>query len=251
MRKRIKILSIIITALVFLAIINFLPTFNLKTSKMVSMETDAFVLYYEKQDEKAAQDMAELLEEAYKKINSDMNFSRTEKTKIYIYPDQKTFQTKKYGNICRIIGPKWYIGDNVKDKVIIVSPLNPGPAHDYDSIVQAVVHEYVHTVVYQINKKTPKFLNEGLAGYLSGNAKPNYPLGDVPDIKDTKISNPIKFGNKGLYPFSYTYIEFLDKNYGMNKVMDLIKKPSAYEEIFGVSEEEIYKQWAQYVRDNY
>lgn len=149
------------------------------------------------------------------------------------------------------MAPEWYIGDNVKDKVVIVSPLNPGPAHDYDSIVQAVVHEYVHTVVYQINKKTPKFLSEGLAGYLSGNAKPYYPLGDVPDIKDTKISNPIKFGNKGLYPFSYTYIEFLHKNYGMNKVLNLIKKPSAYEEIFGVSEEEIYKQWAQYVKDNY
>lgn len=141
-----------------------------------------------------------------------MKFNRTEKTEVYIYPDQKTFQTKKYGNICSIVGPEWYIWDNVKDKVIIVSSLNPGPAHGYDSIVQAVVHEYVHTVVYQINKKTPKFLNDGLAGYLSGNSKPNYPLGDVPDIKDTKISNPIKFGNKGLYPFSYTYIEFLYKN---------------------------------------
>lgn len=123
---------------------------------MISKETEAFIIYYETQDEEAVQDIADILEKTYKKINSEMKFNRTEKTKIYVYPDQKTFQTKKYGNICRIIGPKWYIGDNVKDKVTIVSPLNPGPAHDYDSIVQAVVHEYVHTVVYHINKKTPK-----------------------------------------------------------------------------------------------
>jgi len=76
-------------------------------------------------------------------------------------------------------------------------------------------------------------------------------LGNVPDIKDTKISNPIKFGNKGLYGFSYTYIEFLHKTYGMDKIVDLVKKPSAYKEVFGVSEEEIYNQWAQYVKDNY
>ncbi|WDC84525.1 hypothetical protein PL321_01875 [Caloramator sp. mosi_1] len=128
----------------------------------------------------------------------------------------------------RILAPKWYVGDNIKDKVIIVSPLNPGTAHNYESIVEIVVHEYVHTLVYQINRKTPKFLNEGLAGYLSGNTKPNYPIRYVPDIKDLKISNLIKFGNKGLYAVSYTYIEYLDKNYGMNKVciLYIILKPN-------------------------
>ncbi|MDN5277143.1 MAG: hypothetical protein PWR01_1108 [Clostridiales bacterium] len=251
MQKKAKILLIIIMALIFMLIITFLPTFNLKTNKMIFKETDNFVFYYEKQDENAALDMAEILEKTYKKINSAMNFNRTEKTEIYIYPNLQTFQTKKYGYLGRILGPEWYIGDNIKDKVIIVSPLNPGPVHDYNSVVQAVVHEYVHTVIYQINKKTPKFLNEGLAGYLSGNTKPDYPLENIPDIEDTRISNPIKFGNKGLYAFSYTYIEFLDKNYGMNKIMDLIKNPSAYEEIFGVSEEDIYKQWTQYLKDNY
>ncbi|HHW00241.1 MAG TPA: hypothetical protein GXX36_11880 [Clostridiaceae bacterium] len=251
MSKKIRILLITIMALVFMLIITFIPTFNLKTNKMVNKETDNFIFYYEKQDENATQDMAELLETTYKNINSAMNFSPSKKTEIYIYPDHKTFQAKKYGYLGMILGPEWYIGDNIGDKVIIVSPLNPGSVHDYNSVVQAVVHEYIHTVVYQINKKAPKFLNEGLAGYLSGNAKPNYPLRNVPDIEDTKISNPIKFGNKGLYAFSYTYIEFLHKNYGMDKTMRLVENPSAYEEIFGVSEEEIYEQWAQYVKENY
>jgi hypothetical protein len=38
---------------------------------MISKETGSFILYYEEQDEEAAQDMAEILEKTYKKINSD------------------------------------------------------------------------------------------------------------------------------------------------------------------------------------
>ncbi|QUL99077.1 MAG: hypothetical protein IMF26_03135 [Candidatus Fermentithermobacillus carboniphilus] len=251
MQKRLKIILNIVAVLIFVSIIIFLPTFNLKTNKMISKETDNFVFYYEKQDESAVLDMADILEKSCKKINSAMNFNRNGKTEIYIYPDLRIFHTKKYGYLGRIVCPDWYIGDNRKDKVIIVSPLNPGPVHDYISVVQAVVHEYVHTIIYEINRKTPKFLNEGLAGYLSGNTKPNYPLENVPSIQDTKINNPITFANKGLYAFSYTYIEFLDKNYGMNKIMNLIRNPSAYEEVFGVSEEDIYKQWVKYIEDNY
>jgi len=251
MRKTAKALLFIVMALVLMSVVAFLPTFQLKTSKMITKETDNFVFYYEKQDENAVQDMADIMNEYYKNVNSALNFNPTKKAEIYVYPDLKVLHTKKYGYLGRIFGPEWYIGDNVKDKVIVVSPLNPGPKHDYNSVVQTVVHEYVHTVVYQINKKTPKLINEGLAGYLSGNAKPNYPLENVPDMKDIKTNNPIKFGNIGLYGFSYTYIEFIDKNYSMSKVVDLVKNPSAYEEIFGVSEEDIYLQWAQYVKDNY
>lgn len=94
MQKKARILLIIIMALIFMLIITFLPTFNLKTNKMISKETDNFVFYYEKQDENAALDMAEILEKTYKKINSAMNFNRTEKTEIYIYPNLQTFQTK-------------------------------------------------------------------------------------------------------------------------------------------------------------
>ncbi|WP_026486581.1 gluzincin family metallopeptidase [Caldanaerobius polysaccharolyticus] len=251
MQKKLKIASVIIAILILILIIMFLPKLSLKTEKMTSQETNNFVFYYEKQDERAVSDMAKVLDKTYKKINTTMNFNKIGKTEVYVYPDLPTFHTKKYGYLGMILAPDWYIGDNVKDKVIIVSPLNPGPVHDYNSVVQAVVHEYVHTVIYQINKKTPKFLNEGLAGYLSGNSKPNYPLENVPSIEDTKISNPIEFGNKGLYAFSYTYIEFLDKKYGINDIMKLVKKPSSYKEIFGVSEQDIYKQWIQYIKDNY
>ncbi|WDC84526.1 hypothetical protein PL321_01880 [Caloramator sp. mosi_1] len=81
MPKKLKILFIAIISLIYVGIILFLPTFNLKTTKMISKQTDKFIFYYEKQDEKAVLDMAEILEKKYETINSATKFSSTKKQK--------------------------------------------------------------------------------------------------------------------------------------------------------------------------
>lgn len=251
MKKLSKLIAIIISILAIITFLLILPTLKLKTNAMKTKESQHFTFYYEEKDKKAIEDIEKALENMYKSINESMDFTNRSKSKVYIYGDLKTLHKKKYGYLGTMLGPDWYIGDNIKDKIIIVSPLNPGTEHNYESIVQAAVHEYVHTVVYQINKKAPKFLNEGLAGYLSGNTKPNYKINAIPTIEDTKISNPIKFGNSGMYGASYTYIHFLEEEYGMDKVLSLVKNPKDYEKIFGVSEDDIYNNWIEFIRREY
>lgn len=251
MKKLRKFIAISLFILAISAFVLILPTLKLKTSTMKIKESEHFIFYYEEKDKMAIEDIETALENMYEKINKTMNFTSDKKSKVYIYDDLKTFHKKKYGYIGTMVGPDWYIGDNIKDKIIIVSPLNPGPSHNYESVVQAAVHEYVHTVVYQINSKTPKFLNEGLAGYLSGNTKPNYKINLIPTIEDTKISNPIKFGSSGMYGASYTYIHFLEEEYGMGKILDLVKTPKDYKKIFGVSEDDIYSNWIEFIRREY
>ncbi len=250
MKKGLKILGIVIVVICLIVLTTFIPTFNLKSSTMLKYESSNFSIFYEKEDENAVKDIAEKLNSGYSKISESISLTPTYKTEIYVYRNIDEFHIKKYGLLGKIFGPKWYIGDNVENKVIIVSPNNPGTEHDYNSIVDATLHEYVHTLMWNINPKLSKFLNEGMAGYISGNTKSNYIFKSLPNFNDTKISNPIEFGNSGLYPISYTYIEFLDITYGMDKVLELISSTD-YNKTFNKSEEEIFNEWIDFLKTNY
>jgi len=217
---------------------------------MVELNNENFIIYYEKKDENAAIDISKRLKKGYEFISNEIDMSPDYKTEVYIYKNLEEFHTKKYGFIGKFFAPEWYIGDNIKNKVIIVSPNSPGKQHGYEDTADAALHEYVHTLMWNINPKLSKFLNEGMAGYVSGNTRPLYKLGSIPSYEGTKISNPIEFGNSNMYPISYTYIEFLHKTYGLNKVMELVKTEN-YNEVFAKSEEEIYNDWIEFYKATY
>lgn len=253
MKKSKKIILIVLTIILTIAavlLITFIPTFNLKTKDMLTYESDHFVIFYEKQDENVLKDISAKLNEGYNKISETAKISADYKTEVYIYKNIDELHVKKYGLLGLVFGPKWYIGDNVENKVIIVSPNSPGSEHTYNSIVDATLHEYVHTLMWNINPNLSKFLNEGMAGYISGNTKPNYNFQTLPTFDDTKISNPITFGNTGMYQMSYTYIEYLDENYGMERVLQLISTGD-YDKTFIRSEEEMFNEWIEFLKLNY
>lgn len=253
MKKTKKVLLIIlavILSLVAILILTFIPTYNLKTKDMLKYETDHFVIFYEKQDENVLKDISAKLNEGYNKIFETINLDTTYKTEVYVYKNIDELHVKKYGLLGMVFGPDWYIGDNIENKVIIVSPNSPGPKHSYNSIVDAALHEYVHTLMWNINPNLSKFLNEGMAGYISGNCKPQYKFQTLPKFSDTQISNPITFGNTGMYQMSYTYIEYLDENYGMERVMKLISTGD-YNKTFNRSEEDMFNEWIEFLELNY
>ena len=134
----------------------------------------------------------------------------------------------------------------------MVSPFNPGKHHTYESVIGVIPHEYVHTVIYRMNPKTPLWLDEGIALYLTNGA----PLGDInnyniPSFDDIQTNNPIKFSNIGGYSLAHTYVEYLNDEYGFDKVIDFISGTLSYEETFGVTSEEIYNGWVQYLNSKY
>ncbi|QOY35518.1 hypothetical protein AWH56_023010 [Anaerobacillus isosaccharinicus] len=243
----------VILIVVLLVVIQIYPMLNVHTNEMVREETGNFILYFEEVDRAVASEIGELLNTKRGGINHKLSFEGTEMTEVYIYPDQNTLHGKKYGMIGRLIGPKWYIGDNIGKKVLLVSPNNPGPEHSSESVVTAVVHEYVHTVVYQINRKTPKWIDEGLAVYLAGQK----PMADsisknpVPSFKKVKTNNPITFGNIGGYEYSYTYMRFIDSQFGLEAVGQFLRNELDYEAAFGYTEEELYDMWLVYLEKVY
>lgn len=147
-RKKL-ILKISLGIVIFLiaaVIINFIPTFSLKTSNMKMLSGNWVNVYYES-EEVAAKDVFQYADEATSDIAQKLGFTEKQDINVYIYDYQSTMQTKKYGLIAPLLNLDWYIGDNIGTKVILTSPANPGKVHDYDNNKYAVLHEIVHAYI--------------------------------------------------------------------------------------------------------
>jgi hypothetical protein len=239
---------IILGVLIF---INFLPTFSLKIKGMKEIKGEYITVFFEK-EENAAYDVFLLTNTESGRISSTLGFEFPQDISIYIYDNQKTFQTKKYGLITAFFGLDWYVGDNRGTNVLLTSPANPGKVHDYDDNKYASVHEIVHAHNYLINKNMPKWIDDGVCLYLTNGNPPNdlYSRQRTPTINEIRSNNPIKFEKIGGYDFAHTYIEYLDKTFGWNKVLVFLRENN-YENVFGQSEKDVYNNWIDYLRNNY
>lgn len=251
-KKRILIILIGTGFLLVGIIINFIPTWNLKTKDMNVLSGDWINVYYETEKE-AAKDVFTYANAKTASIAKKLGFSEKQNVNVYIYDYQNTMQTKKYGYVASLLGLDWYIGDNIGTNVILTSPANPGKVHDYDNNKYAVLHEIVHAYVSVINQEVDLWLTEGMALYLSnGEAfyKANLEYFAIPTYNDTLSNNPLTFSNCDGYTFAHTYIEYLDKTYGWDKVLKLIKSEN-YEECFNKPKKEIYEEWVHYIENYY
>lgn len=248
MNKLLKKILALLVMIVIISIAQYIPALFLKTPDMKVKEGQYVIVYYQKGDDKGAQEVFNLLETNASKIRQKLDFSETSKTRMYIYRKQSTFHMRKAGLITLLIAPKWYIGDNKGDTALMVSPYSDVSVHDHDSILSAAPHEMIHTINYLVNPKLSYWIDNGVAGYLS-NQKPQEGFtkrSKVPSFEDTHIENEIKFGNIGGYEYSYLYIEFIDKIYGWESMVRLVKGES-YNEVFSKTEKEVYDEWIKYL----
>lgn len=233
-------------------VINFIPTFSLRNKDMSKLSGKWITVYYEQEDI-AAKDVFDYADSTTEVIAKKLGFSERPDVNVYIYDHQETMQTKKYGYIAPILGLDWYIGDNIGTNVILTSPANPGKMHTYDNNKYAVLHEIVHAYVSVMNENIDLWLTEGVALYLS-NGEPFYreyiESYGMPTYQDTCSNNPLAFSDCGGYAYAHTYIEFIDKTYGWDKVLDLLETEN-YEECFGKSKKEIYDEWVNYIQNYY
>ncbi|TAH64507.1 MAG: hypothetical protein EWM47_12460 [Anaerolineaceae bacterium] len=248
-RRVFIILAGIIGVLILLVIINFTPKLSLANAKMSVFVGDWVNVYYEKEKE-AARDTFELADERAKELAELLGLSEKQDIRIYIYDNQKTMQSKKYGFIALALGLDWYIGDNIGTDVLLTSPANPGKVHDYENNKNAVLHEIVHAYNHILNDNMTYWVDNGLAGYLSGqNPGDIRGYGTIPTLEQTQIKGltaPVKFTNFNGYAYSYTYIEYLNDTYSWDSIREFAKTGD-YKAAFGADEQDIYDAWVEYL----
>lgn len=218
-----------------------------------SRETDHFIFYCIPADMSILDQIAKKLEEECDRVAADLGCVLESKMVVKIYPDLYTFHTA----VGSPDAPDWAIGRAKNGKIHMVSPLNPGPVHNTESVLNSVVHEFTHIVERKINPGyLPVWLNEGVAYYegqnygdikavLSGDINDgNIPTLDELDNRDT--FGPMKGGE-----WSTTIVAMIITEYGYNSLQKLIENPADFERALGISEEEFYQQWLSFLAEHY
>jgi hypothetical protein len=216
-------------------------------------ESAHFIYYYEAQDSSVVDTIASRLEGSYDRITGDLLLTMTTKTKVHIYPTLQDF----HNAIGQPNAPDWLVGTGFIE-IYAVSPLNPGPDHSYDEMVNNVfVHEFTHVCLAKVNTNLPIWLNEGFALYEGG---PYYSkesvvsaynnLGRIPSL-DELASSYDNFSNLGGYPFSLTITRFAIGTFGMDSMRQFIHHPDNFTVFAGLSKSEFQDEWFDYVRVNY
>ncbi len=250
----VRVIAIALAVLVLLVLVNFIPALSLKTPGMRQVNGTYVTVRFETEED-AALDVFELAEARGGELSQLLGQAAAQPVEIYIYDRQSVMQTKKYGFIAPALHLDWYIGDNIGDRVILTSPAHPGQVHDYDTVRNAALHELVHAYNSLLNPRMTYWVDNGLAGYLSGQS-PSYPVASyspVPTLRQTRVNGPfapIVFARFGGYEYSYTYVEYLVASYGWAAVASFAKSGD-YVSCFGMDEETIYNGWSAYVRTAY
>lgn len=236
---------------VLLFVLYVAAVMSLKTSDMKEYDYTHFTIFSEDNDKDMLNKMNTMLDETYQKASVYFNVDMP-KTKIYIYKNQSDLQNKKYPIISSFFDLDWYIGDNVKDSVILVSPNTEVNGHSYESIIGAAPHEVIHTIVYRLNRNCKLWVNEGLALYLSNRTVEGFVYNelDLPKIELLNTSNSIEFADNNGYQYSDKFIEFIEYKYGAKKVLELINAKS-YEVLFGTTESLLYNEWKLFLKERY
>ena len=250
-KSKVKKMFTIVICIFALVVIQTLPVFFLKPLGSKTIIDKNISLYYQPGDEKGANEVSELLKVKSDEIRTKMNFKSSKATEVYLYKSQKQLAIREAGFITLTFAPSWHIGDSHNGNIMMVSPYTPVKGHTHDTILNATLHELVHSIVYQVNPQLSYFWDNGLATYLAQQNFEDIDIASmpVPSIKDMHTENGLKFGEMGGYAFSYNYIEYLDKTYGWEKVVAYASGKGNYEEVFNKSEESIYEDWCQYLEE--
>lgn len=227
--------------------------FKKENTSSLNLESTSenFNLYSKKQDSKILESLSNELESNYLRLTKDMQTSFNSKIDVFIYPDIKSF----HNAINVPNAPDWVVGAASKNELKMVSPLNPGSEHTYESLMKAVVHELTHTVVLNFRKKgltsLPNWLNEGYAYYEAKQLDESQRKivhaqvlnNTLPTWNELEKANSYQFGDLNGYPISATIIEFLVESYGIDKLKQFIIEPESVENIYNLSKEDLEVLW--------
>ncbi len=172
------------------------------------------------------------------------------KRTLYVFADQLEMQKQKFSDNPAMLGLDWYIGDSIGDRVLIVSPNAPLKVHTYRSVMDAIPHEYVHTVVYAINPRCPHWINEGVTIYLSNRQPVSFARDPIPPKRAFTMNDSLYFEKHNGYIYADKFIEFVERNYGRESVLGLVRTGD-YAASTGKGINRLYDEWVAFLEENY
>lgn len=223
----------------------------------LTRETAHFLIYYRAADASCIDAVANHLEGNQQRICDDLRVALNFKVVIRIYPDLTTF----HQGINAPNAPDWVLGlTDLSGEIKIISPLNPGRYHTFQSILLCMDHEFTHAVVLRgIGAiSLPNWLQEGVAAYEAGQIDEAGWAGIEPYVTTDRIptfsalnTQGQTFDDNGGYVWSYTIVDFAMTGYGRDRLRPWIDNGGSFESTFGVSEAAFRVRWIEYLKAHY
>ncbi len=184
-----------------------------------------FIVYAEPQDELAANSLLNLYNVKVSEFSDYLNIPIPSDIRIFIAPNKARFKYLTKGM------PDWTGGlAYTKQKTIILQ--SPKLYQDRGQFDVTALHEVVHILIsHKKQARLPKWINEGLAMYLSGETmyKNRIPLARAVVLKKTytlnEIDNVLQLGPesaKVAYLQSIDFVNFLVKRYGWSTFAEIL-----------------------------
>jgi len=222
----------------------------------LTRRTAHFRIRYAPSDAPCIDAVASHLEANQQRICSDLRYTLDFKVVLEIYPDITSLH--------RAMGapnaPDWVLGlTNLSGEIKIISPLNPGPNHTFQSILLCMDHEFTHAAVLRGLGATslPTWLSEGTASYEArlldpaswDTFEPYVRAGRIPPF--SALEDGSSYGDNGGYFWSYTIVDFATRTYGRDTLRPWLDNGGAFDSTFGVGEEAFRARWIAYLKAHY
>jgi len=251
--KKLKYLFIV----VFIIILVLSIILNIPENRKEIKSTHFNFLFSSSIDSSSIVGLSKALENSYLKVGTNLNTIPAENIQVNIYA-QRWRYVKATGN--------WSASGNIEG----ISKLHfVENAWLESEISKIAIHEFVHAVVLKLlierepkpfnaERFDKKFLNfpvwlwEGLSVYeaeqfYEPNTLAYFEEGKYPQIEE--LNNRVK-GQK-IYTCGYTIIEYILKEYGKNKLIELIESYGDLKIVLNVTDEQFSSNWYNFIKKKY
>jgi hypothetical protein len=221
-----------------------------------------FLIHYLEADSACAQEILSVLEDNYTKVLRDFHMKLIpELIHVELYPDMEHYHFA-IGNLDL---PQSDVGIATDDNIVkMVSPRNPGAYHTRESLLKVAVHEFTHCVHYRfldlLSEQDQRKISQGKeafwlfeamaifeAGQFYDPAKFEYlrngqypSLTKLDDVEDGKI-----------YDVGFVLIDFMQRTWGQEKVLQLLRVNGDIENAFTITEDEFQRRFYAYMETTY
>ncbi|MEM9300255.1 MAG: hypothetical protein AAGA64_17990 [Bacteroidota bacterium] len=218
-------------------------------------ESTHFRMRYGVQDNDIVPGIIQTLESRYSDLIQDFKMDSLPLTVINIYPDLKTY----HNAVLTPGAPSWQMG-RVWDKndIRMLSPLTAKEITGEEmNINEIVLHEFVHSLHLNLIKegtRVPGWFWEGLALYKGCCQWIETPFVlDYMKSKKYPSWSKIEKDRSGeiKYDLGFYIIEFIDKKYGWNKILELIQTNANLKLTLELNESQFEKQLYKYLEAEY
>lgn len=206
-----------------------------------------FTFHLQSGDKAYADEVNNKLEENYQRIVGDMGLAAVNRINIYVFNSGASLREAVAAKYPNIYLPGFATGLTPSATDIYLVRPSSGRFTIY-------IHEFAHCVEQHVNASIPnrpRWLWESVALFEAEEFTEPRNISALNSNTLPRLTDLNDFNNTLIYQVGYLFGEFVFKNFGKEKYIQLIKENGNTASVLGLSEEAFISEWYQYLKRHY